>query len=141
MTDGDFYSYSFGLKLEFPLENRLAKSQYSKARVQAAQAITSLKNRENIIINEVRAAIRLINTSNKVIETAIASLDLAREKLKAEEKKYKVGMSTTHDLLEFQEDLAKAESTLAYAQTEHAKSIANLQRVTGVLVEAKGLMM
>ncbi len=139
MTDGDFYSYSFGLKLEFPLENRLAKSQYSKARVQAAQAITSLKNRENIIINEVRAAIRLINTSNKVIETALASLYLSKEKLKAEEKKYKVGMSTTHDLLEFQEELAKAESTLAYAQTEHAKSIANLQRVTGVLIEAKGL--
>jgi len=74
-----------------------------------------------------------------VIDSAIASLRLANEKLNAEEKKYKVGMSTTHDILEFQEDLSKAESNLAYAQTEHRKAIANLARVKGVLLEEKGL--
>ncbi len=139
MADGDFYSYTIGIKIEFPIENRLAKSQYSKARVKVAQSLTSLKNRENIIINEVRDAVRLVRTTSKVIDTAIASRRLAEEKLKAEEKKYRVGMSTTHDLLEFQDDLAKAESTLAFAQSEHSKSLANLSRIMGVLLENKGL--
>ncbi len=80
-----------------------------------------------------------MTTTRKVIDSAVASLRLANEKLKAEEKKYKVGMSTTHDILEFQEDLAKAESNLAYAQTEHRKAVANLARVKGVLLEEKGL--
>jgi outer membrane protein TolC len=139
MDDGDYYTYTIGFKVEFPLENRLAKSQLAKAKVKKLQSITSLKTQENVIINEVRDALRYVNTTSQVIDTAIASLRLAREKLKAEEKKYKVGMSTTHDLLEFQDDLAKAESTLAFARSEHSKSLSNLSRVMGILLEDKGL--
>jgi outer membrane protein TolC len=128
-----------GIKIEFPLENRLARSQYARAKIQATQAVTSLKNAENLIINDVRDAIRRLETSLKVIDAAVASLKFSQEKLKAEEKKYKVGMSTAHDVLEFQEELARAESTLTYAQTEYSKSIANLSIAMGVLIEDKGL--
>jgi outer membrane protein TolC len=139
MTDGDYYKYSVGVKIEFPLENRLAKSQYSRAKIQKMQSITNIKNTENIIIKEVRDAVRKFNTTKEVIASATASLRLTNEKLKAEEKKYEVGMSTTHDVLEFQDDLADAESTLAFAQTEHQKAAANLARTKGVLLEEKGL--
>ncbi|MCP4715032.1 MAG: TolC family protein, partial [Deltaproteobacteria bacterium] len=141
MARGDYYQYTVGIKIEFPFENRLAKSQHSRARIQKRQAVTSLKNTENRIINEVRDAIRLLETSSKVIDTASASLKLSQEKLKAEEKKYKVGMSTAHDVLEFQEELSKAESTLARAQTEYSKAKANLGRVMGVMLEQKGLQL
>jgi outer membrane protein TolC len=139
MADGDYYKYSVGVKIEFPLENRLAKSQYNRAKIQKMQSITNIKNTENIIINEVRDAVRKLNTTKKVIDSAVASLRLSKEKLNAEEKKYDVGMSTTHDVLEFQDDLADAESTLAFAQTEHQKAAANLARTKGVLLEEKGL--
>ncbi len=139
LGESDYYSYMVGVRIEIPLENRLAKSQHARAKVQASQALTQLKNTENTIINDVRSAIRWINTSDKLIDAASASLRLAREKLKAEEKKYKVGMSTTHDVLEFQEELAKAESNLAFAFSEHSKAIANLHRVTGVLLDEKNL--
>ncbi len=139
MADGDYYKYSVGVKIEFPLENRLAKSQYNRAKIQKMKSVTNIKSTENIIIKEVRDAVRKFNTSKKVIDSATASLRLAKEKLKAEEKKYEVGMSTTHDVLEFQDDLADAESTLAFARTEHAKSAADLARVKGVLLEEKGL--
>jgi len=139
MDNGDYYSYLIGVKIEFPLENRIARSQYSKAKLQAAQAVTGLKSSETQIINEVRDAVRKVETSEKLIDSATASLRLAQEKLKAEEKKYSVGMSTAHDVLEFQEDLAKAESSLIFAKTGYNKSIANLMRVKGVLIEEKGL--
>lgn len=139
MTDGDYYKYSVGVKIEFPLENRLAKSQYNRAKIQKMQSITNIKNTENIIINEVRDAVRKLITTKKVIDSAVASLRLSKEKLKAEEKKFEVGMSTTHDVLEFQDDLADAESVLAFAQTEHAKAAANLARTKGMLLEEKGL--
>lgn len=139
MATGDYYNYMIGIKLEIPLENRLAKSQYNRAKIQKMQSITNIKITENIIINEVRNAVRKLNTTKKVIDSAVASLRLSKEKLKAEEKKFDVGMSTTHDVLEFQDDLAKAESTLAFAQTEHRKAAANLARTKGVLLEEKGL--
>jgi len=139
MDDGDFYSYLIGVKIELPLENRIARSQYARAKIQSSQALISLKSIENQIINEVRDAVRKVETSQKLIESATASLRLAQEKLKAEEKKYSVGMSTAHDVLEFQEDLAKAESTLAFAETSYSKAIVNLSRVQGMLLETKGL--
>lgn len=141
MADKDIYNYYIGIKFEFPLENRMAKSQYSRSKIQASQSVTSLKNAENLIINEVRDAIRILETSREVIGSAEASLKYSQERLKAEEKKYKVGMSTAYLVLEFQDELSQAESTLAYAQTEHSKSIANLSRVMGVLLEDKGLEM
>jgi len=139
MANGDYYNYALGVKVEFPLENNIAKSQYQKAKVQAYQADTNLKSVENIAINEVREALRRLDTSYKVIDSATANLKFTKEKLWAEQKKYDVGMSTARDVFDFQRDVAQAQSTLALAKSEHSKSIVNLGRVTGVLIEQKGL--
>jgi len=139
MRDRDYYSYQVGVRLEFPLENRIARSQHTRARIESAQSETTLKSVENTIVNEVRDAIRVIVTSRELIDSGIATLRYNQEKLKAEEKKLDVGMSTAFAVLEFQSDLANAESTLALAYAEHRKSLANLQRVMGTLLEEKGL--
>ena len=139
MATGDYYNYAVGVKVEFPLENNIAKSQYQKAKVQSYQADTSLKSVENTAINEVREALRRIETSYKVVDSATANLKFTKEKLWAEQKKYDVGMSTARDVFDFQRDVAQAQSTLALAKSEHSKSIVNLGRVTGVLIEQKGL--
>src|SRR4030042_435019 len=107
MASGDYYNYAVGVKIQLPFGNRLARSQYSRAKIESARAATFLKDVENNVINDVRGAVRQIDTDIKRIEAARASLRLADEKLKAEEKKYAVGLSTTHDLLEFQDELAK----------------------------------
>lgn len=141
MRDLDYYSYQVGVRLQFPLENRLARSQHTRARIEAAQAETTLKSVENTIVNEVRDAIRVIVTSRELIDSGIATLRYNQEKLKAEEKKLDVGMSTAFAVLEFQSDLANAESTLALAYAEHRKALTNLQRVMGTLLEEKGLLL
>ena len=141
MRDLDYYSYQVGVRLEFPLENRLARSQHTRARVQAAQAEIDLQSVENTIINEVRESIRLLETTRRVIDSSTATLTFTQEKLKAEEKKYEVGMSTAFAVLEYQSDLANAESNLAFAYAEHRKSIVNLMRVMGTLLEEKGLVL
>jgi len=141
MRDHDYYTWQLGVRLEFPLENRIARSQHARARIEAAQADTNLKNVENTIINEVRDAIRVIVTSRELIDSSIATVRFNQEKLKAEEKKYDVGMSTAFAVLEYQADLANAESNLAMAYAEHRKALANLMRVMGTLVEEKGLVM
>jgi len=135
MASGDYYNYTIGIKIEFPLGNRFAKSQYSKAKVESARAVTLLKDLENTVINEVREAVRQVYTDLERIKAAKATLRLAEEKLNAEEKKYEVGLSTTHDLLEFQDDLSRAESREAMARADCEKSLANLSRVKGILLE------
>ena len=96
---------------------------------------------ENIIINEVRESIRLVDTTRRVIDSSSATLTFTQEKLKAEEKKYEVGMSTAFAVLEYQSDLANAETNLAFAYAEHRKALTNLMRVMGTLLEEKGFVL
>ncbi len=139
MASGDFYNYLIGLKIEFPLGNRFAKSQYSKAKIEVARAVTWLRDLENTIINEVREAVRQVETDTERVKAAKASLRFSQEKLKAEEKKYEVGLSTTHDLLEFQEDLARATSREALARADYMKNLADLARVKGMLLKKNNI--
>ena len=91
-----------------------------------------------VLSGEIEAPLDLyerIHTDLERIDAAKASLRLAEEKLKAEEKKFEVGLSTTHDLLEFQDELARAESREALSRADYEKSLANLARVKGVLLE------
>jgi len=139
LDDGDFYSYSIGLKLEFPLENHSAKSQFSKSKIEVAQALTNLKNLETTIINQVKQVIRDVDTFKELIRATQASLKSAQERYAAEQKKYDVGLSTIFDLLQYQSDLATAESNYAQALAEYNKSLSNLAKVKGTLLEENDL--
>ena len=139
MASGDFYNYALGVKIEFPFGNRLAKSQYSRAKIESARAATFLKDLENNVINEVREALRQVDTDIRKVEAARASLRLAKERLAAEEKKFEVGLTTTFVLLEYQRDLATAESRYALARADYEKDLANFARVKGVLLEENNI--
>jgi outer membrane protein len=135
----DYYNYLIGLNLEIPLENNFAKSNYAQAMFQQAQAVTEIKIKEVMIINDVRDAVREVETNIERIETATATLKFSQETLAAEKEKYDVGMSTERNVLDFQDRLQKAMSQLAFVQSEYRRSVTNLARVKGVLLEEKDL--
>jgi len=54
---------------------------------------------------------------------------LAEEKLSAEEKKFEVGLSTSFNVLEFQEDLAEEQSKEIKAIIDYNKSRIKLRQV------------
>lgn len=137
----DYYSYLIGLKLEIPLENKLAKSDYAQAKLQQAQAVTETKLKEVTIINEVRDAVREIETNIQRLATARALLKSSQETLDAEKKKFDVGMSTERNVLDFQDRLQKAMSNMAMTEADYSRSLTNLLKVQGILIEGKGLSM
>ena len=106
----EFYNWELGVKFSYPLGNRSAKSKLSASRLEKAKLIMSIKNLEKEIILEVRESIRQLRTDLKRVQASRISKRLAEKKLKAEEKKFEVGLSTSFNVLEFQEDLAKAQS-------------------------------
>jgi outer membrane protein len=106
----NYYNWEFGVKFSYPLGNRSAKSKLSASRLEKAQLILGIKDLEKKIILEVRESARQLKTDSKRIEAAMVAKKLAEEKLKAEEKKFEVGLSTSFNVLKFQEDLAEAQS-------------------------------
>ena len=105
-----YYDWEFGVKFSYPLGNRSAKSKLSASRLEKAQLILGIKDLEKKIILEVRESARQLKTDSKRIKAATVAKKLAEAKLKAEEKKFEVGLSTSFNVLKFQEDLAKAQS-------------------------------
>ena len=106
----NYYDWEFGVKFSYPLGNRSAKSKLSASRLEKAQLILDIKDLEKKIILEVRESARQLKTDSKRIKAATVAKKLAEEKLKAEETKFEVGLSTSFNVLKFQEDLAEAQS-------------------------------
>ena len=132
---GDFYSYDIGLKLEYPFGNRAAKRSHSVSKLEVKKTLVGMKRIERQIKLEVKKAIRAIQTNVKRVKVTNVSKILAEEKLKAEEKKFEVGLSTSFQVLEFQKDLVDAQSKKIKAIIDYNKSIVQLYKVAGITLE------
>ncbi len=96
---------------------------------QVAQTLLDIKDLEKQIVVEVREAVRQIKTEAKRVQAASIARKLAQRKLDAEEKKFEVGLSTSFNVLEFQEDLLLDESIELRAIIDHRKSRIRLRQV------------
>lgn len=132
----DFYNWGIGLKLSYPLGNRSAKSRFTQARLEKAQALLDIKKLERDITVEVREAIRQLKTDIKRVQASRVASKLAKEKLNAEEKKFEVGLSTSFNILQFQEDLAREQSKELKAIIDYNKSQIRLRQVTATTLLA-----
>jgi len=125
-----YYNWEFGVKFSYPLGNRSAKSKLSASRLEKAQSILSIKGLEKKIILEVRESARQLKTDSKRIKAATVAKKLAEEKLKAEEKKFEVGLSTSFNVLKFQEDLAEAQSNVIKTIIDYKQSRIRFRKST-----------
>ena len=131
----NFPDYSLGFTLNVPLRNRSA---------QADMIIDSLNLRQQEL-NEQRTLNQLrVDISNAVIalrqsraryETALKEQTLQEQTLDAEQKKYALGASTVYFVIQYQRDLAQAQSNVVGALASYAKSKVELERVTGQTIK------
>ncbi|MCH8157099.1 MAG: TolC family protein [Nitrospinae bacterium] len=134
-----FFNWGVGMQLSYPLGNRSARSQLTASRLEVAQLLLDIKNLEKEIIVEVREAVRQIKTDSKRVDATRVARRLAEEKLKAEEKKFEVGLSTSFNVLEFQEDLAEEQSKEIKAVIDYNKSKIRLRQVTAATLDSHGI--
>ena len=66
---------------------------------------------------------------------------LAEEKLSAEEKKFEVGLSTSFNVLEFQEDLAEQQSNEIKAIIDYKKSKNRLRQAKAQTLEDNNILL
>jgi outer membrane protein len=128
-TNGKYHLWQFGFNLSYPIGNRSAKSKLTSKRLEVAQLLLDIKNLERSITLEVREAYRQIKTDIKRVHAARIAREFAEEKLNAEEKKFDVGLSTSFNVLEFQEDLAEQQSNEIKATIDYKKSKNRLRQV------------
>ena len=125
---GDFYNYGGGVVLSVPLGNRAAMSQYNKRLLEARNAQATLQSIRQQVIVAVKEAVRRVQTDFKRIETTRSARILAEKQLQAEQERFRVGLSTTIFVLQFQRDLQIARGNELRAIVDYNKSLSNLDR-------------
>lgn len=131
----DFPSSSAALVFSLPLWNRTARNAEHAARAALRSSRLQYDRIELDLLAEVRTAVNEVDKQRESVTAAIKSRSLAQRQLEAEETRQQVGLSTTFQVLQFQEDLAQALSTEVGAKAAYAKATARLRYVEGRLSE------
>ncbi|MEE8185529.1 MAG: TolC family protein [Thermodesulfobacteriota bacterium] len=131
--------WTLGVVVTFPLGNRSSKGDLRIAQMEARQALLNLKKLEQEILVEIDNAINELETNKQRIEATKISKRLAEESLRAEELKLRAGLSTSHNVLQFQEDLTEAKSREISAIIDYIKSLVELSRVKGTVLQEEGI--
>src|ERR1700687_3860451 len=101
-----------GLTLNIPLRNRAAQATQVRSEFEYRQAQLRIQQIENQIRIEVRNAQVGVQQNRASVPSAQAALDLGRQSLDAEQKKYALGASTSTLVLQNQAAMTQAEVTL-----------------------------
>jgi len=133
---GGDYSWLVGFKVEIPLGNRWAKNNYQKSCLKLKKAETSIESFEKKIELEIRESLREIESCYKRINATREARRLAEKNLEAEEERMDIGMSTSVDVLRFQDELAAAQCKETNAIVDYINALNNLDKVTGITLES-----
>jgi len=130
-----FPTYRGELSFDIPIGNRSARFAVRVERAQVRTARLVYDQLESQVVAEVREAERQYRYEAEAVRAAAVSLDLAQRQLSAEQARYREGLSTNFQVLEFQQQLAAAMSSEKRARVNFAKARAALESAEGVLGE------
>ncbi|MFZ4859560.1 MAG: TolC family protein [Desulfuromonadaceae bacterium] len=131
--------WSVGLEFKYPLGNGVAVNDYRRSRLKTEQTSLLVRSLEESSTKEVKAAIRGIAVGFKQIDVADRGAKFAEERLRAFIRKNEVGLATTKDVLDVENDLAIARSNQIKAVVGYANALTTYWQVTGELLEKEGI--
>lgn len=136
---GDNYDVEGGIRFEYPWLNRDAKASHRRAILSREQAEKALDNLSQIVELDVRDAYIEVNRAKKQITASRATRKFQEEKLRIETEKFRVGRSTNFLVSQAQRDLLVAKISEVRAVVDYLKSLINLYRLDGSLLERRGI--
>jgi outer membrane protein TolC len=125
----DFPTWAVGVNFSYPLFNRVARADSARARLAREQGEQSMRRLEMQVTQEVRSAVRSLETNYKRVESTRAARVLQERRLDAEQKKFAAGLSTNFLVTQAQRDLALAEVSELRAVLDYRTSEVNFERV------------
>ncbi len=130
-----------GITLNIPIRNRQSQALAARSLLELRQAEMRMQQLENQVRIEVRNAQFSVTQNRASVQAAQAAVELAKQSLDAEQKKYNLGASTSTNVLNYQSQLAAAQSQLVSTQAAYEKAQVELDRATGLLLEHAGIVM
>ncbi|HWA92954.1 MAG TPA: TolC family protein [Terracidiphilus sp.] len=128
-----------GFTLNIPLRNRTAQADQARSLIEYRQAELYLEQLYAKIRMQVVNAQYALTNDRAQVNSALAARDYAKQSLDAEQKRLKLGASTTANVLLQERNLATAENNLIAAHAAYAKDRAGLYQVLATTLEHYGI--
>ncbi|HNX05266.1 MAG TPA: TolC family protein [Opitutales bacterium] len=138
MEDKDF---TLGARMNYSIPNRSGWADRAVAKRQARIAKLTLRQLEMEIAVSLDDGARRIDCDWKRLVTARESRGLAEQSLRAEEKLYDAGNSSTFVILRLQTDLMNAQLRELVAENDYRKAVVEYQRLCGTLLDGWNIVM
>jgi outer membrane protein TolC len=135
----DFPTWTVGLVLSVPIQNRTYKNNLAIAATDLDLSRTSLILLKQNLWLEVRTAARTVDTALRSIEAAKKARELAERNVDAEKKKFENGMTTSFQVSQIQNDLTNARATELQTYAVYLKSRVAWHKAIGDLLEWKNV--
>jgi outer membrane protein TolC len=132
--------YYFGLSVNIPFRNRVAKADQYRSELEYRQAGLRKEQLKKQIRIEVRNAQYALEQSRARVASATKARNLAQRTFDITKKEQDLGAGSSVQTMTAQRDLSVAELDLVTAMTTYAKSQVELDRATGTTLEHNGVL-
>jgi outer membrane protein TolC len=136
MWNFSFYNYAAVLTFQMPLDNASARAALAQARVQYEQTRLQYRAQLSAAVVQIENALANLYADQKRAYATEQATFYARQSLNDENVRFRVGMATTHDLLQFQEEEVSAEGNQVQAFVDLENAKINLEHAQGTLLTA-----
>jgi outer membrane protein len=131
----DYPSYSVGVQLNIPLRNRVARSDLTRDELQKRQTEVRINQLDSQVRLQVGNAEIAVRQARSAYEAAVEARVLQQQALDVEQARYDEGVDTAYDLIQYERNLAQAESAEVSALGVYAKSKSALERAVGLTLK------
>jgi len=138
-VNNSFPDYGVGVNVTIPLRNRTAQADQARSQMELRQSQMRLQQLYTQIRIQVINAQYALTNDRAQVAAANASRDYAAQSLDAEQKKYKLGASTTALVLQQGRNLATSDNTLISATAAYAKDRAALLQLLSSTLDRYGI--
>ena len=131
--------YGVGVNVNIPLRNRAAQADQVRSQMEYRQSEMRLQQLYTQIRIQVINAQYALTNDRASVQAAQAARDFAAQSVDAEEKKYRLGASTTANVLSQQRNLATAEDNLISATAAYARDRSSLGQILSNTLDRYGV--
>lgn len=139
ITSFEYPTWQVGLWMDSPVGRREARARLEQRRNDEKKAKLEIDKSIQEIAVDIEDAEISVRTAENRVEAAAVAREYAEKKFFEEEEKHALGIATTHDVLEYQEDLALARMNEYSAIVERNIALAEYYDALGIILEKKNI--
>ena len=136
----DYISYEIFVNVEIPLRNRRNEGLLAETAIAQRRLRHQQREQEQLIVEEVRNAYERLGIQKRELDMSALAVRFAQEQLELETKRFKAGLSTNFELLQYQRDVAEARLVELRSQIDYQLALTGLRQAMNTIINDQDLV-